>query len=431
MSAATMPHAALPAEVLPQWACARYGLLALPLAFVAMPLYVVLPAHYGATLGLPLGLLGAVLLATRLADAVLDPLLGRWADGWLRQGAQARAVMQGAAMALAVSFGLLFFPQVQGQAALAAWCALSLIATFAAFSTASVLHLAWGTRLGGSPSQRARLVAWREGLGLLGVLMANVVAVQAGLMWMSLLLCLMLALGVAGLMRGPQPAAGRAGGRADSALSQDLALPWRTPAFRRLIGLFLLNGVASAVPATLVLFFIQDSLQAAAWAPLFLGAYFVFAALSVPWWLRVMARRGLMPAWALGMALSVLAFVGVMALRAGDTWAYLLICMASGWALGADLTVPGTLLTGLVQRAGHAGLAEGTYAGWWQWATKLNLALAAGLALPALQALGYSPGVRGAEGLLALTLVYGALPCAFKLISLVLCWRWRTHPAFA
>ncbi|MGD9774647.1 MAG: hypothetical protein AB7U60_10645, partial [Diaphorobacter sp.] len=31
-----------------------YGLLGLPLAFVALPLYVVLPHHYATTLGLPL-----------------------------------------------------------------------------------------------------------------------------------------------------------------------------------------------------------------------------------------------------------------------------------------------------------------------------------------------------------------------------------------
>jgi GPH family glycoside/pentoside/hexuronide:cation symporter len=136
-----------------------------------------------------------------------------------------------------------------------------------------------------------------------------------------------------------------------------------------------------------------------------------------------------MQAWALGMALSTAAFAGVMLLGAGDTTAFLLICLASGCALGADLTVPGTLLAGVVQRAGHAGSAEGAYAGWWQWATKLNLALAAGLALPALQLLGYAPGARDEGALLALTAAYGGLPCVFKLCSLALCWRWRRHEA--
>ncbi|MDP2985245.1 MFS transporter, partial [Hydrogenophaga sp.] len=57
-----------------------YGLLGLPLAFVALPLYVILPNHYAREFGAPLALLGLVLLAARLVDAVLDPIIGRWCD---------------------------------------------------------------------------------------------------------------------------------------------------------------------------------------------------------------------------------------------------------------------------------------------------------------------------------------------------------------
>jgi GPH family glycoside/pentoside/hexuronide:cation symporter len=422
--------------LLPHLACARYGLLGLPLAFVAMPLYVMLPAYYGQTLGVPLGLLGAVLLGTRLADAFIDPVLGRWADRLLAWPARAGRFMAGAALLLALGFAALLQPPPLGTEALLAWCALTMALTFGAYSLASVLHLAWGTRLGGSVTQRARLVGWREGFGLLGVLLANVVATQAGLGWTTLLLCGALVLGVAALLSGPSAVSPLVPGTAAPMATAPGAstvftatLPWRSAGFLRLISLFLVNGVASAVPATLVIFFIQDRLLAPTWTALFLGVYFVMAALSVPWWVRSMARLGPMRSWALGMALSLLAFASVLLLRAGDTWAYLLVCLASGWALGADLTVPSTLLTGVVQRAGHAGQAEGVYAGWWQWATKLNLALAAGLALPALQALGYTPGTHSAPALLALTLVYGALPCAFKFTSLCCCWHWRHHEA--
>lgn len=419
MSQAILPHAA----------CARYGLLGLPLAFVAMPLYVVLPVHYGQTLGVPLGLLGAVLLGARLADALVDPLIGRWADRLLHQPRQAVLAMWMMAAVLSLGFAALFFPQIpqaSGQGALLWWCAATMVLTFAAYSLGSVLYLAWGSRLGGNVAQRARLVAWREGFGLLGVVLANVLAVQAGLGWTALVLLLSLLIGVGSLVQGPRPASGVAARAPSVHLSlRELGLPWRAPAFRQLLSLFLLNGVASAIPATLVLFFIQDRLQAHTWTAAFLGAYFLMAAVSVPFWVRLITRLGPMRAWSLGMALSVLSFAGVLMLGAGDVPAYLLICVCSGWALGADLTAPGTLLTGVVQRAGHADQAEGMYVGWWQWATKLNLALAAGLALPALQWLGYAPGARDAQALLSLTLVYGALPCLFKLLSLAWCWRWR------
>jgi glycoside/pentoside/hexuronide:cation symporter, GPH family len=44
-----------------------YGLLGLPLAFVALPLYVVLPNYYARDLGVPLATLGAVLLGAQPA----------------------------------------------------------------------------------------------------------------------------------------------------------------------------------------------------------------------------------------------------------------------------------------------------------------------------------------------------------------------------
>ena len=58
----------------------RYGLLGLPLAFVALPLYVQLPNHYAREFGVPIAALGAVLLGARLFDAVLDPWIGVLTD---------------------------------------------------------------------------------------------------------------------------------------------------------------------------------------------------------------------------------------------------------------------------------------------------------------------------------------------------------------
>ena len=49
-----------------------YGLLALPLAFVALPMYVNLPHFYATQFAVPLTSLGAVLLFSRLIDALAD-----------------------------------------------------------------------------------------------------------------------------------------------------------------------------------------------------------------------------------------------------------------------------------------------------------------------------------------------------------------------
>lgn len=406
----------------------RYGALGLPLAFVALPLYVVLPNHYADAFGVPLATLGALLLGARLLDAVADPLIGSAVDRWFQRGT--RRVLVAAVLAaavLALGFRGLFFPPTgarQGPALLW-WCAGLLAVTYLSYSVLSVLHQAWGARLGGGEAQRARIVSWREGLALLGVLVASVLPSLAGLGVASVVFGLLLATGVALLMRAPQPAAD---GPATHA-----ALPWsaplQTPAFRRLLAVYLVNGIASAVPATLVLFFIRDRLQLPAWEPVFLVSYFAAGALSMPLWVRVVARLGLARAWLAGMALAVAAFVWAAGLGARDGVAFVAVCVASGVALGADLALPGALLAGVIQRAGHGGRLEGAYFGWWNFATKLNLALAAGIALPLLALFGYAPGSRDAEALQALTLAYCLLPCLLKLLAAALLWwRWIRHP---
>ncbi|MEY8876278.1 MAG: MFS transporter, partial [Leptothrix sp. (in: b-proteobacteria)] len=67
--------------------------------------------------------------------------------------------------------------------------------------------------------------------------------------------------------------------------------------------------------------------------------------------------------------------------------------------------------------------AEGAYFGWWNGATKLNLALSAGLALPVLQWAGYHPGSRDAPALLALSVAYALLPCGLKGLAGLALWR--------
>ncbi len=402
----------------------RYGALGFALAFVALPLYVTLPAHYAQQYGVPLALLGAVLLLARTLDALVDPWIGRRCDVWLN-GAPRRLMvwMAVAALLLGGGFTALFFPPLRGSSALLSWCGLWLVVTYLGYSVLSVLHQAWGARLGGDAVQQTRIVAWREGFALAGVICASLLPSLVGLPITAALLALALAAGLVLLRwvprwspRRPMPSAGLA-----------LAV-WRVPAFRRLLAVFLLNGIAAAIPATLLLFFVRDRLQTPGLEGLYLGAYFVAAALSLPLWLRAVAKLGQARAWGVGMLLALLAFGWAAALGAGDRIAFTLVCLASGAALGADLAIPGAMLSLLVQQTGLAGRAEGAFFGWWNAANKLNLALAAGLALPLLQWLGYAPGQRHDAALQALTLAYCVLPCLLKLSAAALLYFLQIRP---
>ena len=426
------PPAAVAQPVALGWRqCLAYGLLGLPLAFVALPLYVLLPHHYAREFGLPLATLGALLLGARLLDALLDPCFGQWLDR--RFARSARSVQRAgllAACALAAGLSAVFLPPVRTAGALLAWAALALCLTYAAYSVLAIAHQSWGARLGGSEVERGRIVAWREGAGLVGVVLASVLPGWQGLEAMLLVFALSLALGWLAWRQGPQPAIAATSGT-EAAAQLPLWQPWRQPAFTGLLGVFVLNGIASAIPATLVLFFIEDRLQApASLQPLFLLSYFLAAALGLPLWLRVVGRLGLARSWLLGMGLSVAVFGWAASLGAGDAWAFWLVCVFSGLALGADLVLPGALLASLlVELDEHDRTAR--YFGWWNFATKLNLALAAGLALPLLGGWGYQPGSRDPQALQVLSWAYAVLPCLLKLLAAATLWRWsRRHQVF-
>ena len=418
-----------PSQVLPLRAGLAYGLLGLPLAFAALPLYVVLPHYYASSLGLPLATVGALLMLVRLIDAGAEPLLGRLSDLLYRRTVLAVLGVAGAsALLLGGGMAGLFFPPVQGPGALALWMVAGLLLTCLAHSQLVIAHQAWGVRLGGDAVQRSRIVAWREGLGLLGVVTASALSVAWGAATMLGVLALALLAGWLALWLAPRPPSGslepftpvseRLSKRPTRQIRPRLWHPLTLAPFRRLLAVFLCNGIASAIPAALMLFFAQDRLLATQpQIALFLVLYFVSGAVSLPGWLRVVRRFGLERAWLASMLLAVACFGWAAALQGGQVAAFAVICVLSGVALGADLAVPGALLALLIERQGAQGVQDGAYLGWWNLATKLNLALAAGATLPLLQFLGYLPGSQDPQALQRLAWIYALLPCALKLMA--------------
>ncbi len=396
-------------------ALAAYGALGAPLAMAALPLYVHLPKFYGDHLGVSLTALGALLLALRLADALVDPLLGAFLD---RARSRTRPIAV-AMPVLALGLFALFLPPVRGEGALLAWLAAALVPVYVAFSVATISHAAWGAELSRDPVERTRITAAREGLALAGVVFASVApgllagdgGEAAGLRrFMPVFVAVGLACAAVTLAFAPR--APRTAARSEPARA-GLAGALADPLFRRLLAVFLLNGIASAVPATLVLFFVADVLAAESWQGAFLALYFVAGAAGMPLWVRLSSRAGKVRAWLAAMALAVAAFAWAALLAPGDVVAFAVVCTLSGLALGADLALPPSLLADVIGRR-HDGGGAGAYFGVWTLATKLNLALAAGLALPLLAALGYAPGAADGAGTAALALVYAAVPCLLK-----------------
>ncbi len=407
-----------------------YAILGLPLAMAALPIYVHVPKFY-ADLGLDLAAIGGLLLVARLADAFIDPLLGLWSDR-SRAWTYGRLSFVGVGMLLLAGGMFALFNPLLGAAQLAWWLMLSLALVYLGFSMASVSYQAYGAELSADPHQRTRITAAREGLSLVGVLLAAAlpeifarqVGVREGFAQFALLYVpLAVACCSIMLLLSPRPLPYAKSAHPISGFSSLIA-PFTNRPFRYLLAAFLVNGIAAAIPATLFLFFAQDVIGRSDLSAAFLIVYFVAGAVGMPLWVWLARRIGKRGAWRAGIALSVISFVWAFSLSRGDVSAFMIICALSGLGLGADLALPPSMLADVIDHDEANGKTrnEGAYFGLWNLVTKLNLALAAGIALPLLSRLGYVPGAAepAAQSLTALAAIYALLPSLLKIFAAII-----------
>jgi Na+/melibiose symporter-like transporter len=400
---------------LPWWRRAAYGLPAAPLAIVGLPLNVFLPAFWAETMGLSLALVGGVLLATRLSDVLTDPLIG-----WLSDRTQGRLGRRRPWILAALPIGgpalwYLFVPPVGAGAPHLFVCAALL---YLAWTMIAVPHAAWGAELSTDYAERTRIAGWRESFTIVGVLvsaalpalLANpapgaalraLAAATLAFAPPALLLMLLLV---------PEPAVPP---RPKAAGGMRAALQNRP--FRLLLGAWAINGVANGLPAALFLLVVRDVLAAPDRAGILLFVYFLCAIAAVPVWAVVAGRIGKHRAWAAAMLIACGVFVLVPLLGAGDWRLFLAICVVSGAGLGADLALPPAMQADVVDLDElNTGFPRaGIFFAAWSMAQKLGNALAVGLGLPLLDALGPA----------SLPYLYALVPVALKLVAIGLVWR--------
>jgi glycoside/pentoside/hexuronide:cation symporter, GPH family len=409
------------------WRLTGYALASIPLTMAALPIYVNVPKFYADVVGLNLIAIGALLLAARVFDAVQDPLLGYWSDR-TRDSRYGRFIwLWIGAPLLAVAMIGLFRPPALSGIAMSAWLVGMLIIVYTAYSMVQISYQAHGAEITDDPIGRTRVTAYREGFGLIGVVLAaslpqalaNEFGARDGyalFAWIFAPLALVLIFFTILL----SPKALERNRAVEKNLLRNMLLPLKNRHYRYLLLVFMFNSIAAAIPATLVLFFIEDVIGAAAQAPMFLVAYFVAAAASLPLWLVLSRRYGKSRAWFIGMLLSIITFISAFTLGHGDIVPFAIICVLSGIGFGADMALPPAIVADVIDGDEAAGLGrnEGAYFGLWAFITKLNLAIAGFAALTTLGALGYvSKGNNSADALTALSATYALLPCALKLIA--------------
>ena len=391
----------------------RYGLFAGFLAFAGLPIYIHAPKFFVDQYGVSLSAIGTVLLVLRLFDFLQDPLLGKLVD---RLGPSQSLVATAAACGLALAMLALFAIAPPVDPLL--WFGLVLAVLFTCFSFLTILFYSQGigmaSRLG--PNGHVGVAAWREGGSLFGVCLASVLPTglaAAGIVSPMAAFSLMfagLAVVAAGLMHANWSVAHSRTGSLRQVLNDRV--------LRRLVLVGLFNSAPVAVTSTLFLFYVEYRLQSPALSGPFLLLFFVSAAASVPIWSRVADKIGAKRTLLRGMVLSVMAFALAVPLGAGDAGLFVLVCIGSGAALGADMTLLPALFANRISAARVSG---GQAFGLWNFCTKFTLALAAATVLPLLEFSGFDPaGENNVTTLRTLTVLYAVLPCALKLFAIAI-----------
>lgn len=407
-----------------------YGALGLPLAAMNLPLYVYLPAFYAEEVGLGLTTVGLVLFSARLIDTFTDPVIGELGDRTRSRFGRRRPWMVVACPILIVATLMLFIPREgAGPVDLFLWTSLA----YLAWTMMILPFTALGAELSGDYHERSRITGAREGFVVIGIILAAALPVMLGLDaetqrgeilsvlgWTMAILTPIALLAL--LVLTPEP---RTVESEPLRLKDGLRLAWNNGPFLRLIGAYLLNGIANGLPATLFFLFVGDVLKGGGASGPLLLLYFVAGIVGIPIWLRISRMIGKHRAWAAAMLWASAMFVWAPFLGEGDIVLFAVICVLSGLSLGADMALPASIQADVVdldsEESGHQ--RTGLFFALWSMATKLSLALAIGIAFPVLDLIGFEAGGDNSEGaLLGLAMLYGLLPVAIKLAATALVW---------
>lgn len=428
-----------------------YAVPAFVFALPTIPVFVNLPALYGVELGLGLTAVGIALLIARVFDTVTDPLIGALSDRFNFKGARRKPWIAIGAMIAGLGLYKILNPAPGVETAyLLSWS----IVLFAGWTMVAVPYAAWGAELSQDYNERTRITSVREGMSLLGILGAA--ALTAALTQMGWTeadaagAIAWAAIGIGALVL--PPLLWRVPDRAPEArpeplvhtgiasllgkVRRGLRTLGANKLFLRLLFAWFINALANGIPAVLFILYLDHGLGVAeADRGIFILSYFAAAIVAIPLWLKLSRAYGKHRVWCWAMVLACAAFAPVPLIPEGGFAAFTVVCILTGMALGADLALPPAMQADVVDydRWRFGRPRAGLQFAFWGMSTKLALALAAGIALPGLDALGFDAEALTADGRTALIFMYALLPAVIKGIAVYVIWRFpltaRKHAA--
>lgn len=409
----------------------------MPIALIAIGLFMFVPIVYSSLGGITMGVAGLVILFTRVWDFVTDPIVGWLSDKTRTRFGRRIPWMVLSWLPLSVAAYKLFIPPTDaGTGYLAIW-------SFVLFASGTALFMpytAMGAELSTNYHQRSRVFLYRHVFAALGTLLAAllfVVAHRSGssyfperetlklIAWTGIALLPLPILVTAWKVREQPRPLRRI--RPPVHWRRGLGIMLANKPYMRILGCYFANGVANTFPLTLFFFFIKQVIERPDWAAIYLPVYFLTAIAGTPLWLYVARRFGKHIAWRWALMMAIAAFSVVPFLGSGDVIPFLFVTFFAGLSLGADLAMPASMLADAVdQDVLETGEQRtGIYFAVWGMAAKAAAALVVGVSLEALQYAGFVPDMyNDGKALLVLSAMFGICPIVFKVIALATVWRY-------
>lgn len=422
---------------------AAFAFVSVPLATGGLPLVLYLTPYYAAISDMSLATIALVLTLTRVADIVTDPLIGTWSDRTpARYGRRGLWIALGLPVMAAGTLAVFDPPAAPGPFHL--FVAVSVL--LFGWTLIGIPLSAWTAELSHDYHDRSRLTGARTWGGIGGALLAitapliltalaaaghpSLAAEAPGslqpmlrvLAWGTAVLLLISVPFLLLSVRQPAFVA-----RAPLDLGQGLRLIAANAAFRRLLFCSMFAAIGWNSIHALFVFFVTACLAADAnqW-PVIVLAYMVGQVLGTPCIVLLAPRFSKHRMLAVCSLISIGLFCLVLGLGAGDYLVYAAINFAAG-LFAPSITILGPSMAADVIDADH--LASGRQRGalfmaLWAMADKLAVVLAAAVALPLVQALGFDPAAPTPQGLQALRFAFVVVPVAFFLLSIACIWHY-------
>ncbi|MFM7558428.1 MAG: MFS transporter [Alphaproteobacteria bacterium] len=402
----------------------NYSILALPLSFVGLPIYINVTDFYIRYFQVNIAILAGIILLVRLVDTFQEPALGLFSDYLQRKKISHQKIIFVSSFFLAFSFFALFNPpEFLSKTLILLWITAFMLLTYSFYNLLLVNYESLAIVIAKNSQERVAINSAKEFCGLIGILLASALPQilklfiqNEKLSYFSLTLIFAFLLFFTIFFFFRKVKINQEVKAQKFVIKKILQQIFRTENFPTLMIIFFINALAVSMPASVISFYVNDVLKQSEKIGIFLTIYFLSAGFFMIFWKNLANKIGKIKCWLISICGSILTFIFAYFVQAENYYWFYAICGFSGIFLGADLIMPPALLSELIHRQ-HDKISS--FVAFWGMINKAGLMLASFLSLMALSLVGFEAKNANGESLFIIPILYAIIPCILKFIVVI------------